>query len=63
MAITTTMKAGSVLIQCPACDIAVNIPVTCEVLNDELAHQGKASLVCTPDMADLWAHMWSHDER
>lgn len=61
MAQTTVMRAGSVLIQCPTCPTAVSVPVNCEVKNNHLAHQGEASLVCEPDMADLWAHMWTHE--
>lgn len=53
---------GTFPIQCPACSFVVDIPVNCEVVNNEAAHQGEARLVCEPDMSDIWAHMWTHEQ-
>ena len=62
MAASTLMNAGSVLIQCPACPTAVSVPVNCYTVNMGRAHEGEARLVCEPDTADLWAHMWTHED-
>ena len=54
------MEAGTVGVLCPSCSETIDILVTCEIVNNELAHEGLAQLVCTPQMHDLWAHMWIH---
>lgn len=51
----------AIAIQCPVCPVIVDVAITCTIVDGERAHEGHASLVCTPDTADLWAHMWTHD--
>jgi len=49
-------EVGVARIACPECAAVIEIPVTCE-----LTQQGdRQYLECEPDMADLWAHAWSH---
>lgn len=52
---------GTAQIACPACDTIVPVPVEGHLDNEEHSHLGEARLVCEPDMTDLWAHMWTHD--
>jgi len=54
-------RAGSVGVVCPECEVTVDVPVDCEIENPEGAWLGSASLTCTPDMTELWAHMWTHE--
>ena len=56
----TEQEVGNYPVRCPICSEVVEIPVTCKVLNGDLAHQGEARLYCEPQMADMWAHMWAH---
>jgi hypothetical protein len=53
------MQAGHVHVACPACDTIVPVPVHCNIAETTAS---TAELICTPDMADLWAHVWTHDE-
>jgi len=62
LTVASVVNAGSVSIVCPECDAIVVVPVNCEIENPEGAWLGAAALNCTPDMTDLWAHMWTHEE-
>lgn len=55
------MRAGSVWVTCPECKDDIEVEVSCTVLDADETEDGRAMLVCEPDMADLWAHMWGHD--
>lgn len=55
------MKAGPIGIVCPVCEETIPVPIECEIENGENAWLGTATLNCTPDMSDLWAHMWGHE--
>jgi hypothetical protein len=49
-----------VVIGCPVCDVEIPIPVTFEL--SEPDEEGAQYLNFEPDMADLWAHSWTHQE-
>lgn len=52
---------GTVYIGCPECGEPMPATVSVEVVDpdDDGLH---AELVCTPDMTDIHAHVWSHRE-
>lgn len=50
---------GTVFISCPACGELMPATVRAEV-EDETGDGLSARLVCTPDMTDVHAHVWSH---
>lgn len=54
-------EVGHYPIVCPVCTVLIEIPVACKILNRTSAHRGEARLYCEPDMTDMWAHMWTHD--
>jgi hypothetical protein len=59
MATTTETIVGTVEIVCPECEVTVPATVTCRVVgtSDRAEH-----LVCEPDMTDIHAHIWQHEE-
>lgn len=48
---------GPVLIECPECGQQIGVPVKAHI---RPTPGGQQELVLTPDMADLWAHSWTH---
>lgn len=53
-------SGGFVVIGCASCPAEIEVPYTYYVTEpDEDGHQ---SLLFDPDMADLWAHSWTHQE-
>lgn len=61
MADSKEMRAGSVWTTCPECDASIEIEVNCTVVDPDETDDGKGYLDCQPDMADVWAHMWTHN--
>lgn len=57
---TVTVHVGTAQIICPVCDEQIPVPVSARV--DDTNEDGATTLVCQPDMTDLWAHMWVHDQ-
>lgn len=55
------VPVGTVQIQCPACPAVVPVPVTAHFTPGDETESGRAELVCTPDMTDMWAHVWQHE--
>ena len=53
-----TIEVGSVVVACPWCDEEVAIPVTARLYRDD---EGVQRLSTDSDMADLWAHTWTHE--
>lgn len=51
---------GTVHILCPDCGYLMPATVSAEIADAEFADMGQATLVCTPDMTDVHAHMWTH---
>lgn len=51
-------NAGSVGIKCPECKLVIEVALTAELTEKE----GRQYLSVEPDMSDLWAHSWSHEE-
>lgn len=45
---------------CPVCEEEVIIPIEVEIQDAEFAYLGMAVMVCTPDVSQLTAHMFSH---
>lgn len=53
---------GTAYVGCPVCNAALPATVTAEILNPDDAFTGEARLACEPDMSDIWAHMWAHEQ-
>jgi hypothetical protein len=53
---------GTVRIQCPECGELMPATVSAAIENPEGSDVGDATLVCTPDMTDIHAHMWTHSD-
>jgi hypothetical protein len=53
---------GTVHILCPECGALMPATVSVEIENNDGAHLGEARLVCTPDMTDVHAHVWTHSQ-
>ncbi|GAA4176542.1 hypothetical protein [Gryllotalpicola koreensis] len=53
------VSVGTVEVICPVCEQIVPVPVTADIVGQ---FDQELRLECTPDMADLWAHMWAHEE-
>lgn len=52
-----SVHAGNVEVICPACETLIGVDVSAEIVQ-----QGdNPYLATTPDMTDLWAHMWTHE--
>ncbi len=56
------IEVGSFDIACPVCQTPVPVVVSCRTENNENAWLGQATMECTPDMTELWAHLWTHNE-
>ena len=46
----------STAVACPACGEVIDVPIRVTI------HDGQF-IKCDPDLADVWAHSWTHDER
>lgn len=55
---TEQVKLDGLAVACPDCGQRVDIPVTVELSGP----WEKMSLELTPDLADVWAHSWTHEE-
>lgn len=53
---------GTVHVMCPECGTLMPATVSAEIV-DEAGDGQAARLICTPDMSDIHAHVWSHGER
>jgi len=62
MAILTAGPIGELLFGCPDCGQAVPVPVRLEEPALAAGTDGRQTihLALTPDLADLWAHTWTH---
>lgn len=49
---------GPATVQCPECGQHITIPITGQLATGT---DGVQYLTLEPDMADLWAHAWTHD--
>ena len=56
---TMAAAPGSVTVQCP-CGEEIDIQVIVNINDDE---DGRQYLDLTPDMSDMWAHSFTHDEK
>lgn len=56
-----TVQSPTFGVECPACHVNIDIPVTARIEDNEFTHLGMANLVLEPDTTDLWAHMWTHE--
>lgn len=52
------VEVGTAHIECPECGEVMPAAVTCQIIESD---EGGQTLACTPDMTDIWAHVWSHD--
>lgn len=43
-------------VECPDCEEVIAIPIVVELHG---GHGGQ-TMTCEPDLADLWAHSWTH---
>ena len=57
---TDELHVGTVYILCPECGETVPARVSATIGNADDTHLGEATLICTPDMTDVWAHTWTH---
>ena len=53
------MKPKSLHIECPECHDVIPVPLAMTV--GEVV-DGSVTINVEPDMADLWAHAWTHTE-
>lgn len=60
MAESAPVEVGTAHVVCPECGEVMPAVVTAQLVPG--AEPGRVLLECTPDMTDVWAHMWSHDE-
>lgn len=49
------VNVASFQILCPDCGVAVTIGVLAQLNESDLRE-----LVLTPDVSDIWAHVWTH---
>ncbi|ALJ22061.1 hypothetical protein [Microbacterium sp. No. 7] len=59
---TEIVQIGTVHVQCPACDTVVPVNVTGRLLPESHTKSGRCELACDPDMTDLYAHVWTHQD-
>lgn len=59
MAESGRIEVGTAHVVCPECDAVVPAVVTARLVPD--VSRDRMLLACTPDMTDVWAHMWAHD--
>ena len=57
------MKAivGEVAVRCPECEAEIPIQVDFEL--SEPAEDGTVRARTEPDLTEVWAHAWTHEER
>ncbi|MEQ6898998.1 hypothetical protein [Microbacterium sp. KR10-403] len=60
MATAAPVHVGTVNIQCPVCDTIIPAEVTAVLVPAAATESGRIELACTPDLTDMWAHMWTH---
>lgn len=60
MADSAPVEVGTAHVVCPVCEAVMPAVVTAQIVSGDAA--GRVMLECTPDMSDVWAHMWTHDE-
>lgn len=53
-------RVGTAAVQCPECGGEIPIDVMCRLERNE--NTGTQSLICEPDMTDVWAHAWEHTQ-
>lgn len=59
MAAVSSSKVGTAYVVCPVCEEEVPVVVTATVTGTS----GRtAYLVCEPDMSDMYAHAWTHEQ-
>jgi hypothetical protein len=46
------------VVQCPGCPETLTVPIAVEFLDVAV---GQQTVVCKPDLTELWAHAWQHD--
>lgn len=56
-----TNPIGYTAVTCPVCDTTIDIPVNAEIADTTIDGEYISSVVCTPDMSDVWAHAWTHE--
>jgi hypothetical protein len=49
----------STAVQCPTCQAVIDVPISV-VLSDP--DEGQQFIKCDPDLTDVWAHAWTHEE-
>ena len=57
MTATPPIAVGTVHVECPECEEVIAIPVTATISTGDTQ-----VLNLEPDMADLWAHAWTHND-
>lgn len=53
------VTVGTAYVECPVCNDLMPATVTAEIREDSESEEMR--LACTPDMTDIHAHMWSHE--
>lgn len=56
----TPVHVGVVEVICPVCEEVIPVEVTARIIDTADAHQ--MTLHCEPDLTDLWAHSFTHDQ-
>jgi hypothetical protein len=46
-------------VECPACGEVIAVPL---VMQDERIEDEHYTFDVAPDLSDVWAHAWTHDE-
>jgi len=47
-------------IACPECGEEIEVPVSLAVYE---AEDGSRGITADPDLTDVWAHAWTHEEK
>lgn len=50
-------------VKCPECGETVAIQIDVQIENNDYAHLGEARITAEPELSDLWAHMWGHEQK
>lgn len=53
-----SLHVGTVRLACPVCGETSPASVSAVIEGEP----GSEHLVCTPDMSDVWAHAWTHED-
>lgn len=53
-----SITIGPATVRCPECDQHIDIPITGDLTTGA---DGVQRLTLEPDVADLWAHAWTHE--